>query len=85
MDRYNQRCDKIIESALESTPRDGAVKAFRRFSTTVKIFPGFGNCGNACFEGLYHLAGPDRPPVAEDQENKWGIRENPRRMRGLIR
>jgi hypothetical protein len=35
--------------------------------------------------GLYHLAGPDRPPVVEDQENKWVIRENTRRLRGLIR
>ena len=86
MDRYNQRCDKIVESELKSTPRAGAVKAFRRVSSAVKNIPKVrGLWQRVALKGLYHLAGPDRPPVVEDQENKWVIRENTRRMRGLIR
>jgi hypothetical protein len=86
MERYNQRCDKIIESELKSTPRAGAVKAFRRVSSAVKNIPKVrGLWQRVALKGLYHLAGPDRPPVAEDQENKWVIRESTRRMRGLIR
>ena len=86
MDRYNQRCDKIIESELKSTPRAGAVKAFRRVSSAVKNIPKVrGLWQRVALKGLYHLAGPDRPPVVEDQENKWVIRENTRRLRGLIR
>jgi len=38
MERYNERCDKIIESELHSIPWAGAVKAFRRVSSAVKIF-----------------------------------------------
>jgi hypothetical protein len=39
MHRYNQRCGKIIESELKSTPRAGAVKAFRRVFSAVKNIP----------------------------------------------
>ena len=86
MDRYNQRCDKIIESELKSTPRAGAVKMFRRVSRAVKNIPKVrGLWQRVAVKGLYRLAGPDWPPIVEDQENKWVIREGMRRMRGLIR
>ncbi len=86
MDRYNQRCDKIIESELKSTPRAGAVKAFRRVSDAVKNIPKVrGLWQRVALKSLYHLAGPDWPPVVEDQENKWVIREGMRRMRSIPR
>jgi hypothetical protein len=44
---YNQRCDKIIESELNFIPRAGAVKAFRRVSSVVMIFPTFGDFDRA--------------------------------------
>jgi glycosyltransferase involved in cell wall biosynthesis len=86
MDRYNQRCDKIIESELKSIPRAGAVKAFRSVSRAVRNIPKVrGLWQRVALNGLYHLAGPDWPPVVQDQENKWVIREGMHRMRGLIR
>jgi hypothetical protein len=39
MERYNQRCDNIIETELKSIPRAAAVKAFRRVSSAVKNIP----------------------------------------------
>ncbi|MEQ1352429.1 MAG: glycosyltransferase family 2 protein [Candidatus Acidiferrum sp.] len=86
MDRYNQRCDKIIESELKSTPRAGAVKMFRRVSRAVKDIPKVrGLWKRVALNGLYNWAGPDWPPIVEDQENKWVIREGMHRMRGLTR
>jgi hypothetical protein len=86
MDRHNQRCDKIIESELKSTPRAGAVKAFRRVSHAVKNIPKIrGLWKRVALIGLYHWAGPDWPPIVEDQENKWVIREGMHRMRALTR
>jgi glycosyltransferase involved in cell wall biosynthesis len=86
MERYNQRCDKIIESELKSIPRAGAVKAFRRVSNAVKDIPKVrGLWQRVAMRSLYRLAGPDWPPVVEDQENKWVIREGMRRMRGFSR
>jgi hypothetical protein len=59
MDRYNQRCDKIIESELKSTPRAGAVKAFRRVSNAVKNIPKVrGLWQRVALKGLYHLGRP---------------------------
>jgi glycosyltransferase involved in cell wall biosynthesis len=86
MERYNQRCDKIIESELKSIPRAGAVKAFRRVSNAVKDIPKVrGLWQRVAMKSLYRLAGPDWPPVVEDQENKWVIREGMWRMRGFSR
>jgi hypothetical protein len=86
MERYNQRCDKIIESELKSIPRAGAVKAFRRVSKALKDIPKVrGLWQRVAMRSLYRLAGPDWPPVVEDQENKWVIREGMRRMRGFSR
>jgi glycosyltransferase involved in cell wall biosynthesis len=86
MERYNQRCDKIIESELKSIPRAGAVKAFRRVSNALKDIPKVrGLWQRVAMRSLYRLAGPDWPPVVEDQENKWVIREGMRRMRGFSR
>ena len=60
MDRYNQRCAKIIESELKSTPRAGAVKMFRRVSRAVKNIPKIrGLWQRVALNGLYHMAGPD--------------------------
>jgi hypothetical protein len=39
MQRYNERCDKIIESELKSIPRATTVKVFRRVSSAVKNIP----------------------------------------------
>lgn len=86
MTRYNQRCDKIIESELNFIPRAGALKAFRRVSSAVKNIPKVrGLWQRLAVKSLYHLAGPDWPPVVEDQENKWVIREGMRRMKTFPR
>jgi glycosyltransferase involved in cell wall biosynthesis len=83
MKRYNERCDKIIESELKSIPRAAAVKLFRRVSSAVKNIPKVrGIWQRVALKSLYHLAGPDWPPVVVDQENKWVIREGVRRARG---
>jgi hypothetical protein len=39
MERYNERCDKIIESELKCIPWAGAVKVFRGVSSSVKNIP----------------------------------------------
>ena len=39
MERYNQRCDKIIERELKSIPRACALRVFRRLSNVVKNIP----------------------------------------------
>jgi hypothetical protein len=71
MERYNQRCDKIIESELKSIPRAAAVKLFRRVSSAVKNIPKVrGIWQRIALKNLYHLAGP----MVVDQENKWVIR-----------
>jgi len=86
MARYNQRCDKIIESELNFIPRAGALKAFRRVSSAVKNIPKVrGLWQRLALKSLYHFAGPDWPPVVEDQENKWVIREGMRRMKSFPR
>lgn len=60
IERYNQRCDKIIESELRSIPRAGAVKVFRRVSSAVKNIPKVrGIWQRVALTSLYHLAGPD--------------------------
>jgi hypothetical protein len=83
MERYNERCDKTIESELKSIPWAGAVKVFRRVSSSVKNIPKVrGIWQRLALKSLYHLAGPDCPPVVADQENKWVIREGVRRVRG---
>jgi hypothetical protein len=86
MERYNQRCDKIIESELESIPGAGAVKVFRRVSRAVKNIPKVrGIWQRVALKSLYHLAGPDWPPVVVDQENQWVIRGTPWRPKTLRR
>jgi hypothetical protein len=86
MARYNQRCDKIIESELNFIPRAGALKAFRRVSSVVKNIPKVrGIWQRLALKSLCHLAGPDWPPVVEDQENKWVIREGMRRIKSFFR
>jgi glycosyltransferase involved in cell wall biosynthesis len=83
MERYNERCDKIIESELKSIPWAGAVKVFRRVSSAVKNIPKVRGIWQLLApKTLYQLAGPDWPPVVADQENKWVIREGVRRVRG---
>jgi glycosyltransferase involved in cell wall biosynthesis len=83
MERYNERCDKIIERELKSIPRATAVKVFRRVSSSVKDIPKVrGIWQRVALKSLYHLALPDWPPVVVDQENKWVIREGFRRLRG---
>jgi hypothetical protein len=78
MERYNQRCDKIIESELKSIPHAGALRVFRRVSNVVKHIPKVrGIWQRVASKSLYHLAGPDWPPVVVDQENKWVIRGTP--------
>jgi hypothetical protein len=39
IERYSERCDKIIESELKSISWVGAVKLFRRISSAVKNIP----------------------------------------------
>ena len=70
MERYSQRCDKIIESELKSIPRAGALRVFRHVSNVVKNIPKVrGIWQRVALKSLYHLAGPDWPPVVVDQEN----------------
>ena len=86
MERYSQRCDKIIESELKSIPRAGALRAFRRVPRVVKNIPKFrGIWQRLALKSLYHLTGPDWPPVVVDQENKWVIRGTSWRPRALRR
>jgi O-antigen biosynthesis protein len=80
LDRYNQHCDKIVESELKLLPGAGAVWAFRRISNVVRHIPKVrGFWQRVALEGLYRVAGPDWPPMVVDQENKWVIREAGRR------
>ena len=83
IERHNERCDKIIESELKFIRWAGAVKVFRRVSSSVKnISKVRGIWQRMALKGLYQLAGPDWPPVVADQENTWVIREGVRRVRG---
>jgi hypothetical protein len=83
IERYNERCDKIIESELKFIRWAGTVKAFRRVSSSVKNIPKVrGIWQRMALKGLYRLAGPDWPPVVAGQENQWVIREGVRRVRG---
>ena len=60
IDRYDQRCDKIIERELNSIPRATAVKVFRRVSEAVKNIPKVrGLWQRVAMKSLYQLAGPD--------------------------
>lgn len=86
LERYNQRCDKIIESELKSIPRAGAVKIIRRVTSAVRNIPKVrGLWQRIALKSLYKFAGPDLPPIVEDQENKWVIREGMRRIRSVPR
>ena len=86
MQRYNERCDKIIESELKSIPWATAVKLFRRVSSAVKNIPKVrGIWQRVALKSLCHLAGPDWPPVVVDQENQWVIRGSPWRPRPIRR
>jgi hypothetical protein len=85
MQRYNERCDKIIESELKSIPRATAAKAFRRVSSAVKNIPKVRVWQRVALKSLYRLAWPDWPPVVVDQENKWVIRGCPWRPRPIRR
>jgi hypothetical protein len=83
MQRYNERCDKIIERELKFIRWAGAVKVFRRVSSSVKNIPKLrGIWQRVALKSLYRLAWPDWPPVVVDQENKWVIREGIRRLKG---
>jgi len=83
MERYKERCDKIIESELKSLPWAGALRVFRGVSSSVKNIPKVrGIWQRLALKSPYRLAGPDCPPVVADQENKWVIREGVRRVRG---
>jgi glycosyltransferase involved in cell wall biosynthesis len=86
MQRYNERCDKIIESELKSIPWATAVKLFRRVSSAVKNIPKVrGIWQRVALKSLYRLAWPDWPPVVVDKENKWVIRGAPWRPRPIRR
>ena len=86
LDRYNQRCDKIIESELKSIPRARAVRIFRKITSAVRNIPKIqGIWQRLALKSLYQFAGPDWPPIVEDQENKWVIREGMRRIRSIPR
>ena len=83
MERYNERCDKMIESELKFIRWAGAVRVFRRVSSSVKNIPKVrGMWQRMVLKGLHQLAGPDWPLVVADQENTWVIREGVRRVRG---
>jgi hypothetical protein len=57
MQRYNERCDKIIESELKSIPGATAVKLFRRVSSAVKNIPKVrGIWQRVALKSLYRLA-----------------------------
>jgi hypothetical protein len=82
MERYNERCDKIIKRELKFIRWAGPVKVFRRVSSFVKNIPKLrGIWQRMALKGLYQLAGADWPPVVADQENTWVIREGFRRVR----
>ena len=84
--RYDQRCDKIIDSELKSIPRVGAVRMIRRVTRAVRNIPKVrGLWQRLASKSRYGLAGPDLPPIVEDQENKWVIREGMRRTRNFPR
>jgi glycosyltransferase involved in cell wall biosynthesis len=86
MERYNQRCDNIIESESKSIPRAAAVKVFRRVSNAVKNIPKVrGIWQRIAVKSLYHLAAHDWPPVIVNQENKWVIRGTSWRTKTLRR
>src|ERR1700722_19181158 len=75
MPRYNERCDKIIESELKFIRWAAAVRVVRRVSSAVKNLPNVrGIWEGVALKSRYRLAWPDRPPVVVDQENKWVIR-----------
>jgi hypothetical protein len=62
------------------------VKAFRRVSNVVRKIPKVrGIWQRLAVESLYQLAGPDWPPVVQDQENQWVIREGVRRVKAFSR
>jgi glycosyltransferase involved in cell wall biosynthesis len=84
LDRYNQKCDKIVESELKSIPRSGALKIFQRVPSAVRNIPPVRRLWQrVALKSLYQFQGPDWPPVVEDQENKWVIREGMRRIRSV--
>ncbi len=74
--RYNLKCDEIIERELRRMPRAVALKAFRSMSGALKHIPKVrGLWQRFAVSSLYHLAGPDWPPIVKDEGNHWVLQE----------
>lgn len=76
LERYNQRCDEIIERELESGRAGKTQRLFGRVSRVMKRIPKVrGVWQRVVIRGLYRLPGPDWPPVIEDRGSQWAIRQ----------
>jgi glycosyltransferase involved in cell wall biosynthesis len=76
IDRYNQKCDEIIEAELRSMPEARFPKLFRWVSRSVKPIPKVrGLWQRLAVRGLYRLSGRDFPPVIEDRGAGWVFRQ----------
>lgn len=75
MKSYDQRCDDIIEHALNSTLGGKSVRLFRQISNRFQSIPKVRWLWrHIVINGLYKLSGPDWAPVIEYRENKWVFR-----------
>ena len=75
IDRYNRRCDEIVETELGSMSGAHFPKMFRWISRTVKPIPKVrGLWQRIAVRSLYKLKGPDLPAVIEDRGAGWVFR-----------
>jgi len=76
IDRYDQKCDEIIQAELRAMHGARFPKLFRWISRTVKPIPKVrGLWHRLAVRGLYRLPGPDLPPVIEDRGAGWVFRQ----------
>jgi glycosyltransferase involved in cell wall biosynthesis len=71
----HDRYEEILKRELSSLDAAGKVKLFRRVSAFLQRIPKVrGLWQRTAMKALYHLPGPDWPPVIEYQEDRWRFR-----------
>jgi glycosyltransferase involved in cell wall biosynthesis len=76
IDRYNQKCDEIVEAELRTMDGARFAKLFRGITRAVKPIPKVrGLWQRLAVRGLHKLSGPDLPPVIYDHGEGWTFRK----------
>jgi len=79
LNQYDRNCDEVVNRELEEAPWRSAIKMFRWLDRVVKPIPKVrGLWQRTAMRSLYHLPGPDWPPLIVEGTDGWVARNSGR-------